>query len=155
MVGPVHQVVLHRVAEGVGHLVDDVVGIDEANDAGLLGGPEVLPATAQGVLALGEELVEMLDECRVAAVGVVDARVMMVAHRDGEEDTDTEPLGGDCKAVDERVVGLAVRPHQELSLGAAARDHVRTLGKDLTGSGHARVFGAATGSVVAKSTSVG
>ncbi len=116
MVCPVHQVVFHWVAEGIGHLVDHVVGIEEANDVGLLGAPEVLPATTQGVLALGEELVEMLDERRIAAVGVVDARVMMVAHRDGEEDVDAEPLGGDCKAVDERTVGLAVGPHQELSL---------------------------------------
>ena len=61
MVSPVYQVVFHRVAEGVGHLVDDVVGIDEANDARLLGGPEVLPPTAEGVLGLGEELVEVLD----------------------------------------------------------------------------------------------
>jgi hypothetical protein len=128
VVGPVYQVVLHRIAKGVGHLVDDVVGIDEADDAGLLGRPEVLPATVEGVLTLGEELVEMLDERRVAAVGVVDARMMMIAHRDGEEHANAESLRGDCEAIDERVVGLAVRPHQELPLGAAARDHVRTPG---------------------------
>jgi hypothetical protein len=36
--------------------------------------------------------------------------------------------GAHCETVDERVVGLAVGPHQELSLGEAARDHVPTPG---------------------------
>ena len=111
MVSPVYQVVFHWVAEGIGHLIDDVVRIAEANDARLLGGPEVLPSTAEGVLALGEELVEVLDERRIAAVRVVDTRVMMVAHRDGEEHADPESLGGDREAIDERIVGLAVGAH--------------------------------------------
>src|SRR3954463_3684115 len=106
MVSPVYQVVFHWVAEGIGHLIDHVVRIAKANDARLLGGPEVLPSTAEGVLALGEELVKVLDERRIAAVRVVDTRVMMIAHRDGEKHADAKSLCGDCEAVDERVVGL-------------------------------------------------
>jgi hypothetical protein len=46
--------------------VQHVGRIDEVDDADLLGGPEVLPPSAERVLALGQELVEVFCE-RVAA----------------------------------------------------------------------------------------
>ena len=98
---PVYQVILHRVAEGVGHLVDNVVRIDEANDAGLLRGPEVLPTAAEGVLTFGEELMKVFEERRVVAVRVLDACMMMVAHGRGEDDADPVSMGCDGQAVDE------------------------------------------------------
>ena len=88
MVRLLDELVLHRVGEGVDHLVDDVVWVDESDDAGLLGRPEVLPTTAQRVLTFGEELVEVLEERRVVAFRVLDASVVMVAHGRSEDDAD-------------------------------------------------------------------
>ena len=41
-----YQWILDRIGKGVEHLVDDVVGLDEAADTGLFGRPEVLKAAA-------------------------------------------------------------------------------------------------------------
>jgi len=62
--------------------------------------------------------------------------MVMVAHRDGEQHSDAEPLGGDTEAVNERIVGLAVGSHQELPLRAATRDHVRAPRKNLARNRH-------------------
>lgn len=131
MVGPFDQSVLDGIGEGVNHFLDDVRWVDEADDAGLLGGPEVLPATAQGVLALGEELVEMLEKGGVVSVGVFDPGVMVVAHGGREDDANAVALGGDGETVDERVVGPVVGAHEELPLGATSGDHVGPSGKDV------------------------
>ena len=56
------QVVLAGVGQGIDHLVEDVGGVDQAQDAGPFGGPEVLPAAAKGIHALGQGLVEVLEE---------------------------------------------------------------------------------------------
>ena len=170
VVGLLDQAVLDRVGEGVDHLVDDVVGVDQTNDAGLLGGPEVLPATAEGVLTFGEEFVKMLDEGGVIAVGVVDAGMVVVAHRGGEDDLDPVASGSDGQAINECVVRLPIRTHEELPLGAAASDQVGTPRQDLARNRHPRFsarcwillrqnhLGAeeeeGRGSVAAKSTSV-
>jgi hypothetical protein len=61
------------IGEGVGHLLDDVVGFDQANNRGRFRGPEVLEAAEVCVLAAGEQAVEMLGEDREIAVWVVDA----------------------------------------------------------------------------------
>ena len=99
--------VLHWIADGVDHLVDDVAGVDEPHYACLLGGPEVLPAAAEGVLAFGKQLVKVLEECRIAAVRVLDAGVVVVAHRRSEDDANAVALGGDGEAIDEGIVRLA------------------------------------------------
>ena len=43
-------------------------------------------------MALSKELVKILKERRIVTVSVVDARMVMVAHRDGEEDIDIVAL---------------------------------------------------------------
>ena len=62
MVSLLDEPILDGIGQGVDHFLDDVGGVDEADDAGLLGRPEVLPSAAQRVLALGEELVKVLEE---------------------------------------------------------------------------------------------
>src|SRR4051812_14111171 len=107
----VDQSILYWIRQRVSHLGEDVVRIDQAYDAGLLRRPEILPATAQCILALGEELVEMFDERWIVAVGIVDTGVMMVAHRHREQHFDPASGGGNRQAVNEGVVRLVVGPH--------------------------------------------
>jgi len=130
MLSLLDEVVFHCISEGVDHLVDNVAWIDEADDTGLLGGPEVLPTAAEGVLTFGEQLMKVLEEGRVIAVGVLDSSMVMVAHGRGEDDTNQVPLGCDGEAIDEGVVGLVVRANEKLPLCAAASDHVGPTGKD-------------------------
>src|SRR5438045_1173291 len=78
--------------------------VDQLHDAGLFGGPEVLPTPAQSVLALCEQLVEVLDESREVALPIVDAGVMVVGVGHREEHINAEPRGCVCKTVDEGVV---------------------------------------------------
>ena len=91
--------ILHGIGQGVDHLLDDVVGLDEANDAGVFGGPEILEAAAECVLALGYVFVEVPDEVWVAPVWVEDARMMVVGGGVGEDDLDAESLGGHSEAI--------------------------------------------------------
>jgi len=128
--------ILDRVRCRVDELVDDIGALDKMNDADLFAGPKVLPATAQGVLSLGEHLVEVLDELDDVSVAVEDVGVVVVGHRLGQQDLDAEPLRGLRKAVGERVVGLGVRAQQKLSLGAATSDHVEASSNDLTRERH-------------------
>jgi hypothetical protein len=58
---------------------------------------------------------------------------MMVGHGAGQEDLDTMALRRLGETVEEGVVGLDVGAQQELSLRAAARDHVEPAGNDLAG----------------------
>jgi len=125
VMGFFHEAVLHGVCQRIRHLFDDIIRIDQADDAGLFGGPEVLPSAAERVLALGEELVEVLEKGRVVTVRIVDARVVMVAHRDREKDLNAVACGRFRQTIDEGVVCLLVGPHQELPLRAPAGDHVR------------------------------
>src|SRR6185369_7959595 len=143
-----------RIGEGIDHLVDDVVGIDQTNDAGLLGRPEVLPAATEGVVTFGEQLVEVLYEGRVVAVRIVGTGVVMVAHGGGEENPDAMAGGGDGQAVDEGVVSLTIGTHQELPLRASARDHVGATRKNFSWNGHV-VSSVALLASCSKSTSVG
>jgi len=55
----------------------------------------------------------------------LDAGVVVIAHGDGEKNTNPTPLRGDRQAVDEGVVGFPIGPHQELALCATPRNHVR------------------------------
>jgi len=130
-----------RIGEGVGHLAEDVVGLGEADDGGRLGGPEVLEAVEMGVLAAGEEPVEMLGEDGEVAVGVVDACVVVVRHCDRKYDLYLRAIGGQGQAVDEGVVGVFVGAQEEAPLGTAAGDHVVATGNDLAREGHAWVLG--------------
>ena len=74
--------VFDRVGRDVDELAQYVSRIDEVDDADLLGGPEVFPASAKGVLGLGEELVEVLGEGREVAVGIKDEDGMLAAMKD-------------------------------------------------------------------------
>ena len=137
MVSLLDEPIFDRIRESVDHLVDYIAGVDEADDAGLLRGPEVLPAAAEGVLTFGEQLMKVLEERRVVAVRVLDAGMVMVAHGRSEDDADPVALGGDGQAIDKGVVGFAVRPHEKLPLRTAARDHVRPTWKDFARNRHA------------------
>jgi hypothetical protein len=131
------QVVLHGIGQGVDHFVQDVCAVDEAQHAGLLRGPEVLPATAEGVHALREELVEVLDEIRVGTECVVDSRVVVIGFRSREDCANAGALDRDGHAVDEGVVGGLIRSEEELPLGAATGDHVGASRQDFTWERHA------------------
>src|SRR6188474_3242636 len=130
--GPVVDALDEVVEDGVGRdvhqLVDHGLAVDEPDDAGLLGRPEVLPTAAQGVLAARKELVEMLDELGIPAGPVEDHGVVVVAHRARQDHVDVAAHGGVDEAVEERVVGRVVWPQQELALGAATRDQVELAG---------------------------
>jgi len=52
-------------------------------------------------------------------------------------------VGRDGEAIDEDIVGLWIGSHQELSLGAAAGDHLGATREDFTRPGHIGVSGAA------------
>jgi hypothetical protein len=75
--------------------------------------------------------VEEFEEGGVVAVGILDSGVTVVAHGHGEQDAHAGPLRSERQAVDEGVVGLTVRAHQELALGAATGDQVGPSGDDL------------------------
>jgi hypothetical protein len=57
---------------------------------------------------------------------------MMVRHRARQQHLDPVPLRGFDQAVGERVVGLPVRPQQELALGAPAGNQVELARHDRT-----------------------
>jgi len=102
-------------------LGDDLGEALEADHADLLGGPEVLPPAAQRVLALGDQLVEVLGEGRKIAASVVDHCVVVVRHRARQQDVDATLLRGDGEAVQEIVVRRVIRTQQELPLGTKGR----------------------------------
>jgi hypothetical protein len=64
----------------VDELVEEVAGVEEVNVARRLRGPEVLPAPAEGVLGLGDELVQVLGEDGEGAVAIEDDRVVVSEH---------------------------------------------------------------------------
>jgi len=101
MVSFLDKFVFDRIRERVDHLVDDVPWVDEADDAGLLRGPEVLPTAAESILTFCEQLMKVFEERRVVAVRVLDACMMMVAHGRGEDDADPVSMGCDGQGVDE------------------------------------------------------
>jgi len=61
----VHEVVRHRIGGRVDQLIDHRLTVHQLHDAGLLAGPHVLPAAAQGVLAASKELVKLLEKTQV------------------------------------------------------------------------------------------
>jgi len=75
-----HQAGRSRVSDGVGHFFDHVVVGDEQHDAGLVGGPEVFPATERGILRFGEQAMEVREELRQARARVGDDTVPVVGH---------------------------------------------------------------------------
>jgi hypothetical protein len=68
-VNAVDEVAGAGIGDGVGHLGQNVLGIGQLDDRGLLGGPEGFSTTTQAVLVLGEELVEVLEEFGQATGG--------------------------------------------------------------------------------------
>ena len=61
---------------------------DELDVARLSRYPEAFPSSAQRVLALGEQLVEVLGELGEAAVAIEHDRVMVVRHHAGQHEVD-------------------------------------------------------------------
>src|SRR3954465_13597356 len=58
------QVIDDRIGEGVDHLSEDVLGLNELDRRGLFGGPHGLPPPVESVLVLCDQLVEMSQEVR-------------------------------------------------------------------------------------------
>jgi hypothetical protein len=133
----VDQVRRGGICEGIGHLVEYVVGFDQANDGSRLRGPEVFESAKVSVLTASEQAVKMLGEDREVAVWVVEAGMMVIRHSDGKDDLDIRAHGGQSKAVNECVVGVVIGTQEEAPLGTAAGDHVVTTGHDLTSECHA------------------
>jgi hypothetical protein len=96
------------ICEGIGHLVEYVVGFDQANDGGRLRRPEFFKSAKVRVLTAGEQPVKMLGEDREVAIRVVDASVMMIGHCDGKCDLDIRAYSGQSKAVDECAIGVII-----------------------------------------------
>jgi len=80
--------------------------------------------------------VEVLDEIRVFAERIEDTGVMVVGLSGGEQDHNSRALGCYGQAIGEGIVGVSVRPQQELPLGAAPGDHVRATRKDFAREWH-------------------
>jgi hypothetical protein len=74
----VDQVCCGGIREGIGHLVEDIVGFDQSNDGSRLRGPEVFETAKVCVLTSSEQAVKMLGEDREVAVWVVDTGVMVL-----------------------------------------------------------------------------
>jgi len=125
------------IGDGVGHLGEDVLGIGQLDHGGLLGGPEGLPAPAQAVLVFCEELMKVLEEYRQTPAVVDDDRVIVIRAGAEADEADVALAARKRQAVNEGVVGLAVRAHEEAALGAAPGDEVAAAWDDGTGQGHA------------------
>jgi hypothetical protein len=81
--------------------------------------------------------VKVLKKRRVVASGIMNAGVVVVAHRNRKQDLDPKTRCSFGKAIDERIVRLPVGAHEKLPLRAAARDHVCLAWQDLSRNGHA------------------
>jgi hypothetical protein len=73
---------------------------------------------------------------REMALGIEHDGVMMVRESASEEDRDLTALCGVSEAVEESVVGRGIGAQQELTLGAAPRDHIEPPGDDFAGQAH-------------------
>ena len=93
LVGRIDQMGSAGIDESVDHLVEYVAGLAQVDDRGGLGGPEVLEAAEVGVLAAGQQTVEVLGKDGEVAVGVADSCVVVIAHRGRERDLDVRALG--------------------------------------------------------------
>ena len=124
MMDALDQPIFDWVTRRVDELVDHCVSIEQARDARFLRRPQVLPPSAQRVLASCHELVKMLEERGDVTVPIKDDRVVMVRFGKREQDIDAEPDRCKRQAVDERVVGGVIGPEQKHALRAAAREHV-------------------------------
>ena len=112
----VDQIRRSGIGKGIGHLVEDIIGFDQANDGGWLRRPEVFKSAKVSVLAAGEQPVKMLGEDGEIAVRVVDTSVVMIRHGGGECDLDIRAHGGQREAIDEGVVGVVVGTQEETAL---------------------------------------
>jgi hypothetical protein len=108
-------------------IANDVVTADQPDDTDLLGCPEILPPTSEGVLAPGKHLVEVLDELWISTEAVVDHSVMVIAHGTRQQHFDLGSQRGLDEAVRESVVRLGIGPQEELALGAAPGDQVEAI----------------------------
>ncbi len=121
---------------GVGHFVDDIVGVSQSNDAGLFGREHVFPARPQRIHAFGQMFVEPFDEKGIVTLGIVNTQMNVIRQGDHKQNIDAMDLRGLSQAIDEGTVQGRIRTPQELPLGTAAADPVGPIGQNLTGKGH-------------------
>ena len=136
VVNPLDESVLDRVGRRVDKLVHDVSCVDEPDEAQRFARPEVLPATAQRVHGLRDELVQVLGELDDAPVAVEQDDVVMVGEDRRQDQVDAEALSRLGEAVQHRVVGGTVRTQEELPLRTATVEHVEAPRQDLTWDRH-------------------
>jgi hypothetical protein len=84
-------------------------------------------------LVLGEELVKVLEEHWQLRLLINDDSVVVVAGGADADEADIALPGGQRQAVDEGVVGLAIWPHEEPTLGTASGDEIATTWDDCAG----------------------
>jgi hypothetical protein len=110
-----------RVGDRICHLLEDIVLRSERDDAGLLGRPQVFPATQPGVLRTREESVKALQELRQAGLGISNHSVPMVGHDAHGVNQNAGKPGCVGKAVANQLIGTPGWLQQELPLRTAPR----------------------------------
>jgi hypothetical protein len=130
------EVALHRVAERVDLLPENIFGLDEADRGGLFHGPEVFPPSPVTVEGAGNGAVEVVKEGREPAVAVAYDHVEVVRHDHETDDLDAEAACGLGEAVDDDLPGRLAGLQQELAPRAAAAEEVVAARKNLTRSAH-------------------
>jgi hypothetical protein len=104
------QLACHWVCKGIHHLLKHVLGFYQLDSGRLFRSPHCLPPAVKSVLVLGNEFVEIGQKIRQPAFYIEDAGVMVVGHRDRENDPDTVLQRSHAKTVDEGIIGRFVRP---------------------------------------------
>jgi hypothetical protein len=140
VVGSFHQMILDRVGQGVDDLGEDIIGANQLDDGAVLGRPQVLPATAQAVLVLGQQLVKTLEELGEAALYVPEDGMIVVAVGDEGDELDAGAAGGVPETVEEGVVRLTVGAQEELPLSTATSDEVHATSHNLPRLRHGRRY---------------
>ena len=97
-----------RIGCRINELIENRSAVDEVDNADLLARPEVFPSSPTRVEALRKHLVEVLREEREIALRVVQYDVMMIGHRDCENDLYLATRCSLGKAVYERVIGVTI-----------------------------------------------
>jgi len=101
-------------------------------------GPEVFPATGHGVVVFGQEAMELSSKGHDMVLGVLDTRMVMIAHGDGPQSLDIGVFGRDRRAIEEGLVGCLRGPQEELPLRTSTAEEPNATLGDVTGHGHGR-----------------
>ena len=88
----------------------------------------------------GQETMEFPGKGDDMVFGVVDTRVMMIAHGHGPQDLYAGFLGRDRETIEEGLVGLFRGPQKELALGTATAEEPDAALGNVTGHGHGGEF---------------